>query len=1853
MTDYSLWEVIFNDDFLAPTRVIEGVAQPVAPTTVEQRLARKNELKARGTLLMALPDKHQLKFNIHKDAKTLMEEIEKRFGENKDTKKVQKTLLKQQYENFTGSSSESLDQIHDRLQKLISQLEILKESLSQEDINLKFLRSLPSEWRTRTLIWRNKTDLKEQCLDDLFNSLKIYEAEVKSYSSASTFTQNIAFVSSQTTDNTNEPISAVASVFAASTNIPVATLPNVDTLSNGVIYSFFANQSNTPQLDNDDLKNLGENGPTSMVFDMLKVECYNCHRKGHFARECRSPKDTRRNVAAEPQRRNVLAEKEPTNYALMAFTSSSSSSSDNETDESLLASPIYDRHHSGDGYHVVPPPYTGTFMPPKPDLVFYDAPNVNETVHTAFNVELSFTKPDQDLSHIHRPSAPIIEDWVSNLKDDFEPEITQITPSFVQPIEQVNPPRPFVKHVKNSIPASIHKITIPKPKSHRNRRNRKACFVCKSLTYLIKDRDYYEKKVAQTPDRNNALRGNHQQYARMTVLNLQRHVVPTTVLTKSKLVPITAVRPVTAAIPKTHVTRPRPAKSVVPKPHSPPRRHINRSQSPKPSNFSLKVTAAKAHMVNAVKGNWGNPQHALKDKRVIDSGCSRHMTGNMSYLFDFEEFNGGYVAFGGNPKGGKISGKGKIRTGKLDFDDVYFVKELKFNLFSVSQMCDKKNNVLFTDTECLVLYHEFKLPNENEVLLRVPRENNMYNVDLKNNVPSGDLTCLFAKATLDESNLWHRRPGHINFKTMNKLGKQHRASCKTKPVSSVSQPLQRTPQQNGIAERKNMTLIKAARTMLADSFLPILFWAEAVNTACGPTWLFDIDTLTKTMNYQPVITGNQSNPSAGVQKQIDAEKAGEENVLQYVLFSLWSSGSTNPQNTDDDAAFRGKKPEFEGRKPESEVYVSPSSKLEDITYSDDEEDVGAEADFTNLETTITVSPIPNLRVYKDHHVTQIIGDLSSATQTRSMTRVAKDEGFEDPDYPDKWGKIDQTLFIKGKKGDILLVQIYVDDIIFGSTNKYLCKAFEKLMNDKFQMSSIDGKSASTLIDTEKLLLKDPDGEDVDVHTYRSMISSFMYFTSSRPDIMFVVCACASFQVTPKVSHLHVVKRIFRYLKGKTYWGLWYPKDSHFNLLAYSDSDYAGVNDVLRLQALVDKKKVMITEATIREALRLDDAESIDCLANEEIFIDLSRMGYEKPSTKLTFYNAFFSQQWNLVRNVDSPTQFYVYPRFLQLMIKAQVGDLSSHSIKYSSTALTQKVFANMRRVGKGFSGVDTPLFKGIIVAQQVNAVPTGADEGTASVAVDDVPAAVDEPSIPSPTPTTQPPPPSQDLPSTLQVLPTPPPSPIDQPPSPQQQPQLSQPSHDAESLMDLLHTLLETCTTLTRRVEHLEQDKIAQTLEITKGIIADMDADEDVTLKDVAAVAEDVEKIEDNSDVHGRQAESQAQIYQIDLEHADKVLSIQDDKVEPAKLKEVVEVVTTAKLMTKVVTTASATITVATTPITATTLTTAHSAARRRKGVVIRDPEETAASSIIIHTEPKSKDKGKGIMVQEPKPLKKKTQIEQDEAYAREYFNSNMAFLEKTKEQLEEEEEESRALKRKTESKAEKEAKKQKLDEEVEELRKHLQIVPNDEDDVYTKATPLARKVPVVDYEIYTENNKPYYKIIKADGSPQLFLSFLSLLRNFDREDLEVLWQMVKERFAYSKPKNFSDDFLLTILTYMFEKPNVETQVWKNQRSVHGLAKVKSWRLLESCGVHIITFTTTQMVLLVERRYPLTRFTLDQLLNNVRLEVKEESEVSLELLRFVRQQQQERFRPEKCLDTPFKIKSKIKLVEQRRKLMFN
>ncbi|GJW85414.1 putative ribonuclease H-like domain-containing protein [Tanacetum coccineum] len=404
----------------------------------------------------------------------------------------------------------------------------------------------------------------------------------------------------------------------------------------------------------------------------------------------------------------------------------------------------------------------------------------------------------------------------------------------------------------------------------------KACFVCGSFSHLIRDCDFHKKRMAKQAELNKRMckgtgqRENRPVWNNVQRVNHQNQFVPTTVLTRtgripvntarasstnnvntarhnfnSQTVPTNAARKVNNVKPIVNNVRP---KTVFHKTHSPIRRPFKRTTTPKTNLANQKVNTAGDKAVSAIGGigktavkpltdcvwrpkrnyvtkfskynggsnsrKFDDPHKALKNKGIVDSGCSRHMTGNKAHLAEYQDYNGGPVAFGGSK--GYITGKGKIKTRKLDFEDVSFVKELQhFNLFSVSQMCDKKNKVLFTDTECLVLSPEFKLPDENQVLLRIPRQNNMYSFNLENIVPTGGLACLIAKATVDESNKWHRRLGHVNFKTLNKLvkgnlvrglpskifqndhtcvacqkGKQHKASCKAKSVSSISQPLQ-------------------------------------------------------------------------------------------------------------------------------------------------------------------------------------------------------------------------------------------------------------------------------------------------------------------------------------------------------------------------------------------------------------------------------------------------------------------------------------------------------------------------------------------------------------------------------------------------------------------------------------------------------------------------------------------------------------------------------------------------------------------------------------------------------------------------------------------------------------------------------------------------------------------------------------------------------------------------------------------------------------------------------------------------------------------------------------------------------
>nr|GEV30029.1 uncharacterized mitochondrial protein AtMg00810-like [Tanacetum cinerariifolium] len=541
-------------------------------------------------------------------------------------------------------------------------------------------------------------------------------------------------------------------------------------------------------------------------------------------------------------------------------------------------------------------------------------------------------------------------------------------------------------------------------------------------------------------------------------------------------------------------------------------------------------------------------QNNIDDKGYWDSGCSRHMTGNISYLSDYEPFDGGYVSFG---KGVcKITGKGTIKTGKLEFENVYFVKDL------------------------------------NE-----PQD------DCCTDVPKSSGNC---NPTVTSTNLSADQIETLTVET---------------PIPTVS---------------------------------------LLVPTACF----------------------------------------------------------TDSQEPSSDTRLISKRVANQVETPSLDNSLTLTSRFEyilGVTTNSDESD-GVEADVSKIETTITSSPTPTLRIHKDHPKSQIIGPVDTPIQTRNKSK-------EDPEFPAKVYKVEkamyglhqaprawygtlskylltngfqrvtinQTLFIRRQRGDFILVQVYLDNIIFGSSNPHLCREIEALMHEKFQISAmgelnfflglqvlkkedgiflsqkkyvrdilkkfryLDVRSSNTPIDKENPWGKDKTRKDVDLHLYRSMIGSLMYLTASRPDIMFVVCACARHQVTPKECHLHAVKRIFRYLKGYPKLGLWYPKECPFDLVAYSNSDYGGATqdcksttrgcqflgrriettkEGTKILATVDGILIIVTESSLRRNLKLQDEEGISSLPDAKLFENLTLMGYNiSPSQKFTFQKGQFSYQW--------------------------------------------------------------------------------------------------------------------------------------------------------------------------------------------------------------------------------------------------------------------------------------------------------------------------------------------------------------------------------------------------------------------------------------------------------------------------------------------------------------------------------------------------------------------------------------------------------------------------------------------------
>ncbi|GKB52533.1 ribonuclease H-like domain-containing protein [Tanacetum coccineum] len=552
------------------------------------------------------------------------------------------------------------------------------------------------------------------------------------------------------------------------------------------------------------------------------------------------------------------------------------------------------------------------------------------------------------------------------------------------------------------------------------------------------------------------------------------------------------------------------------------------------------LSAVKGNKGNVVKASacwvWrpkhkvldhGNPQQDLKDKGVIDSGCSRHMTGNRSYLTDYEEIDGGFVAFGGNSKGGKITRKGKIRTGKLDFEDVYFVKELKFNLFSVSQMCDKKNSVLFTDTECVVLSPDFKLTDESHVLLKVPRKDNMYSVDLKNVIPQGGLTCLFVKATPDESNLWHRRLGHVNFKTMNKLVRGNLVRglplklFESKSILSVACP-------EGV---------KQHRASPAD----LLFSQDSKSSPDA-----GFKSLGEEEKMDTEDPGNENEASGKDSEVPSTEEPREDQRVNQVLDA--SINNTNNINTASDgnstnnvnavsSTVNAAVTEVNAIDPKTSIELPNDPNMpesEDIVYSDDNEDVGAEAGMNNLDAFMPISPILTTRIRKDHPIDQIIGDLNSAPQTRRMTKSLKEHGL--------FSSVKQRTNHKDFQNYLFACFLSQEEPKKAIGTKWFTKNKKikrHLIKNKARLVS-QGYTQEEGIDYDEVFAPVSRIEAIRLFLAYTLFKDFVVYHMDVKSAFlmkdlkvgdYVLCACARFQVNPYHLHLHAVKRIFLYLKG--------------------------------------------------------------------------------------------------------------------------------------------------------------------------------------------------------------------------------------------------------------------------------------------------------------------------------------------------------------------------------------------------------------------------------------------------------------------------------------------------------------------------------------------------------------------------------------------------------------------------------------------------------------------------------------------------------------------------------------------------
>nr|GEX12350.1 retrovirus-related Pol polyprotein from transposon TNT 1-94 [Tanacetum cinerariifolium] len=983
--------------------------------------------------------------------------------------------------------------------------------------------------------------------------------------------------------------------------------------------------------------NLNLTGNDSVAFDKNKVECYNCHKRRHFARECQAQggQDNMRGYDWSDQ-----AEEGPTNYALMAYSTPSASSLDSKkiknkvvaykeglksieqrleffkTNESkyiekinvskidihcrdrsltelqkrpdlaetekegiqlnvnklenaskslnkIIECQVVNNCKKGLGYNAVPPPHTGLFPPPKSNLSstgleeLFNEPKTKKSKDKSNEVEPKSVRKHSD--------ALIIKDWVS---DDEEEEVE-----------------------KQEVKSSINKINFVKATTYNNPKE--------------------TVKTGEQP-KQNTHRKRESRFSKRPHSFVQRPNQKLTALKNSyanKKVKTVWVKKVNTAKPKATVNA---------------------------AKEKTKYNDVKGKRGNVVKASacWANPQEHLQDKEVIDSGCSRHIIGNMSFLTDYKEINEGYVAFGGNPKRGKITGKGtKDETSGT----------LKSFISRVENLMNLRVKIIRCDN----------------------------GIEFKNR----------------EMNHFCEVKGKFDGKANESFFVRYSLNSKAFRVFSSG-------------------------TRIVEENLHVRFNENTPNhVGSGPNWLFDIDALTKTMNYQlVVIQSNDFRVDEDLRKENECNAQREEdstnstNRVNTVTSNI-NSASSSKVNAIGTNIIIDLPPDLNMPSLEDIGIFEDSH--------DDEDAFGAEADFHNLDSTFqfklqnvwilvdlpqgkraigskwvfrnkmderrivirnkarlvaqghtqeegiyydkVFAPVARIKairlflayaLFKDFIVYQI--DLKSAFlhgKIKGEVYVCQPPGFEDPDFPDKVYKVEKALYGLHQAPRAWYETLF----IFLLENRFKRGQIDKTL---FIKRNKDVKKASTPMETSKPLLKYEDGEEVDVHMYRSMIGSLMYLTSSRPDIMFdrssdVTRLQALVDKKNIVISEEVVREILQLNDAKSVICL--PNEEIFAesdgfeqiddflnanqikytltvsptiYIAYIKQFYATlkiktVNDDVRLQALIDRKKVVITKASIRHDLKLNDAEGTSCLLNAITFEELARIG-----AKTTSWNEF-------------------------------------------------------------------------------------------------------------------------------------------------------------------------------------------------------------------------------------------------------------------------------------------------------------------------------------------------------------------------------------------------------------------------------------------------------------------------------------------------------------------------------------------------------------------------------------------------------------------------------------------------------